>query len=50
MLQASVDMLTLEGTTKSKVYETDGLRHEYIELSKKSVHAAVIADYYKMLN
>ena len=48
--KASVDMITLEGTTKSKVYETDGLRHEYIELSKKSVHAAVIADYYKMIN
>lgn len=48
--KASVDMITLEGTTKTKVYQTDGLEHEYIELSKKSVHAAVIADYYKMIN
>ena len=48
--KASVDMITLEGTTKSKVYQTDGLEHEYIELSKKSVHAAVIADYYKQIN
>lgn len=48
--KASLEMITLEGTTKSKVYETDGLEHEYIELDEKSVHAAVIADYYKMIN
>ena len=48
--KASVEMITLEGKTKTKVYQTDGLEHEYIELSKKSVHAAVIADYYKMIN
>lgn len=48
--KASVEMITLEGKTKTKVYQTDGLEHEYIELSKKSVHAAVIADYYKQIN
>ena len=47
--KASVEMITLEGKTKTKVYQTDGLEHEYIELSKKSVHAAVIADYYKQI-
>lgn len=47
--KASVSMDTLTGTTKTKVYDTDGLEHEYIELSKKSIHKAVIESYYKQI-
>lgn len=47
--KASVSMDTLTGTTKTKVYDTDGLEHEYIKLSKKSIHKAVIESYYKQI-
>lgn len=47
--KASVSMETLTGTTKTKVYDTDGLEHEYIDLDKKSVHKAVIDSYYKQI-
>lgn len=47
--KANVSMTTITGTTKSKVYETDGLEHEYIKLDKDSVHAAVMKSYYTQI-
>ncbi len=39
----------LRGTVKSKVYEEDGIRHEYIELSKDSVKETVMKAFYKKI-
>lgn len=44
-----VEMNNITGKVKSKLYEEDGLMHEYVVLSDKSVHAAVIAAYYKQI-
>ena len=45
--KGSVQINTITGTTKSKVYEEDGLAHEYVVLDKNSVKKAKIAAFYK---
>ncbi len=44
--KGNVDFNTITGTTKTKVYEEDGLEHEYIVLDKKSVKKAKLAAFY----
>ncbi len=41
---------TLSGTVKSKVYEEDGIRHEYIELDKDSIKETVMKTFYKKID
>ncbi len=44
-----VSINELSGTLKSKVYEEDGIRHEYIELDKNSIREAVMKAFYKKI-